>query len=354
MRQPYSCRFSGVLLLSIFLASGIPILAEAQGLQQSPYSAPSILRGLSSGGLNIAPSRPLALPGSVWPYAAALQSLHVSDSMFRAILPLIPNLQLGFLFDFGNRNVVQGRFTTDYLQLFSLSPCSVIFGEAHAEFQDFWNVETFSNRTDVSFGGGFRTLLKHDALVGVNGFYDGSSWGGHWYSSGGMGLEMAALLGNWDAADFHFNWYGLLFNEDVIVNAFRTGPSNFDFEAGYSHELQTIGADLRLKMTGYRFDAGNGVWGWNAGAEVKARDGLFVLKYNVGHDKINKTYQTFGGFLNLGFKLSNLLDGRSPITLPEPIFKSPRSLRYVLTQPVKRDWHQPAAASQRPVFRRLR
>jgi hypothetical protein len=180
--------------------------------------------------------------------------------------------------------------------------------------------------------------------VGVNGFYDGSSWGGPWYSSGGIGLEMAAIVRNCDAADFHFNWYGLLFNKDVIVNAFRSGQCNYDFELGYSHELQSIGTDLRLKMTGYRFDVGKGVWGWNAGAEIKSRDGLFVLQYYVGHDQVNRTYQTFGGFLNLGFQLSNLLNGQSPITLPEPIFRSPRSLRYVLTQPVKRDWHQPAAA----------
>ncbi|MGB6063229.1 MAG: hypothetical protein WBG50_00360 [Desulfomonilaceae bacterium] len=227
------------------------------------------------------------------------------------------------MFDFGNRYVDQGRFTADYLLPISLSPYSVIFSESHAEFQDFWNTQSFSNRTDVSFGGGYRTLLKPNVLVGVNGFYDGSGWGGPWYSSGGIGLETAAIVRNCDLADFHFNWYGLLFNKDAIPNVFRAGPSNFDFELGYSHELPWIGTDLRLKMTGYRFDAGKGVWGWNAGAELMSRDGLFTLKYDVGHDELNQTYQTFGGFLNLGFQLSNLFKGESPITLPEPIFTSP-------------------------------
>ena len=70
---------------------------------------------------------------------------------------------------------------------------------------------------------------------------------------------------------------------------------------------------------------------------------MFVLKYDVGHDKVNQTYQTVGGFVNVGFQLENLLKGESPFTMPEPIFKSPRSLRHMLTQKVKRDWHQPTA-----------
>ncbi len=155
---------------------------------------------------------------------------------------------------------------------------------------------------------------------------------------------MAALVGGSDAIDLNFNWYGQLFNSNVIRNAFRYGPSNYDFEAGYSHELWNGGPDLRLKMTGYQFDIGNRVYGWNAGAELKSRDGVFVVKYDVGHDKVNQTYQTVGGFVNVGFQVENLFRGESPFTMPEPIFKSPRSLRYMLTEKVKRDWHQPAAA----------
>jgi hypothetical protein len=196
----------------------------------------------------------------------------------------------------------------------------------------------------MSFGGGYRTFLSRDTLLGVNGFYDTSRLGGTWYSSGGVGLEMAALVGDSDAVDLNLNWYGQIFNSNVILNAFRYGPSNFDFQAGYSHELWNGGPDLRLSATGYKFDIGNSVYGWNAGAELKSRDGMFVLRYDVGHDKVNQTYQTVGGFVNVGFQLENLLKGKSPFTMPEPLFRSPRSLRYLLTQPVKRDWHQPAAA----------
>src|SRR5271157_213002 len=325
-------------LLAFLLVSAV----GAQGLQTSPYSAPSMLRGLSSGGLDLAPSNPLGLPGSSAPGAGGSGSLYLSEEMLRGILPLIPNLQFGYLYDFGNNRVSSGRFTADYLLPFSLSPDSMIFGEAHTEFQDFWKTRSFNNRVDMSFGGGYRTLLKCNTLLGVNGFYDTSRLGSTWYSSGSVGFQMAALIGS-DAIDLNFNWYGQLFNSNVILNAFRYGPSNYDFEAGYSHELWNGGPDLRLKMTGYKFDVGNSVYGWNTGAELKSRDGMFVLKYDVGHDKVNQTYQTVGGFVNVGFQLENLLKGESPFTMPEPIFKSPRSLRYMLTQKVKRDWHQPTA-----------
>jgi len=329
-------------IVAILLPCVLVNVAGAQGIQQSTYSAPSLLKGSSTGGLDLAPSNPLGLPGSSSPWGPGASALCVSDRMLRGILPLIPNLQFGYLYDFGNNRVSQGRFNADYLLPFSLSADSMIFGEAHTEFQDFWKTTSFSNRVDMSFGGGYRTLVRRNTLLGVNGFYDTSRLGGTWYSSGGVGFEVAALIGS-DAVDLNFNWYGQIFNTTVISNAFRYGPSNYDFEAGYSHELWIGGPDLRLKMTGYKFDVGNSVYGWNTGAELKSRDGVFVLRYDVGHDKINQTYQTVGGFVNVGFQLENVLNGESPFTMPEPIFKSPRSLRYMLTQPVKRDWHQPAA-----------
>jgi hypothetical protein len=314
----------------------------AQGLQQTPYSAADVLRRGPSAGLGLTPYNSLGLPGSSMGLPSESSSLYISDGMLRTILPLIPNLQFGFLYDFGNNKVSAGRFAADYVLPFSVGDCTTFFGEAHGEFTDFWKTNGVNNRVDMSFGGGFRTFLRRDTLLGLNGFYDTSRLGGTWYSSGGIGLEMAALIGN-DALDLNANWYGQVFNSAVIVNAFRYGPSNFRFQTGYSHELWNGGPDLRLSATGYQFDIGNSVYGWNAGAELKTRDRVFVLRYDVGNDRVNQTYQTVGGFVNLGFQPENILKGESPFTMPEPIFKSPRSLRYMLTQPVKRDWHQPAA-----------
>jgi Inverse autotransporter, beta-domain len=339
------CRVALLLLVAtILLISTLGGPAGAQGLQQTPYSAADVVRrGTPGGGFDLGPSNPLGLPGSGRGLPRGSDSLYVSDGMLRGILPLIPNLQFGYLYNFGNNRISSGRFTADYLLPFSLSPDSMIFGEAHTEFQDFWKTRSFNSRVDMSFGGGYRTFLGRETLLGVNGFYDTSRLGDTWYSSGGVGFEMAALVGGSDALDLNFNWYGQLFNSNLILNAFRYGPSNFDVQAGYSHELWNGGPDLRLKMAGYKFEIGTGVYGWNTGAELKSRDGRFVLKYDVGHDKVNRTYQTVGGFVNVGFQLENVFKGESPFTVPEPIFRSPRSLRYLLTQTVKRDWHQPAA-----------
>ena len=114
-----------------------------------------------------------------------------------------------------------------------------------------------SNRVDLSFGGGYRTMLGANTLLGVNGFYDASRLFNKWYSSGGVGLEYAANVAGDDAIDLNFNWYGNLFNRDVLVNAFRNKGNSFDVEAGYSHALFDHALDLRLKLVGYQFDIGD-------------------------------------------------------------------------------------------------
>ena len=185
------CGFSRVAGLFVLLSLALVTSVSAQGLQQTPYSAANMVRGGPfGGGLDLVPSNPLGLPGSTR-LPGGPESLYVSDGMLRGILPLIPNLQFGYLYDFGNNRVNSGRFTADYLLPFALSADSEIFGEAHTEFQDFWNTlrsgfssgttnSAFNNRVDMSFGGGLRTFLRRDTLLGVNGFYDASRLGGTW------------------------------------------------------------------------------------------------------------------------------------------------------------------------------
>jgi hypothetical protein len=93
--------------------------------------------------------------------------------------------------------------------------------------------------------------------------------------------------------------------------------------------------------TGYRFDAGSATYGGRAGAELKTRDGMFTLKYEAAYDPLNKTYHTVGGFVNVGIRMSNLLNGESPFVMPEPIFRSPRNLRRRLTTVVRRQSNGP-------------
>ena len=278
----------------------------------------------------------------------------VSSGMLTPFLPKIPNLEFGFLYSFG-KNVRTGRFTADYTLPYHLRSDSVLFGEAHAEGWDFWKrpgvsittpagftttTSTANNRVDLSFGGGYRTMLGNNTFVGVNGFYDTSRLYNRWYSSGGVGLEMAATVGGDDAIDLNFNWYGNLFNRDVLVNAFRNKGNSFDLEAGYSHALFDHALDLRLKFAGYQFDVGNPVYGWRGGADLTTKNGMFTLRYEHGNDRLNGQYNTVGGFVNVGFQFENVLRGDSPLIMPEPVFRSPRDLRRLLGLKVKRNWHQ--------------
>ncbi len=325
-----------ILPFLLLLACALPTFVGAQGLPQLPgQSDPSNDCGCSR----------------------QADAIPVSSGMLSPFLPRIPNLELGFLYYFGNR-VNTGRFTADYVLPFRLSSDSVMFGEAHAEGWDFWKrpnvpvaaapgftttTSATSNRVDLSFGGGYRTMLGANTLLGVNGFYDTSRLYNKWYSSGGIGLEYAANVAGDDAIDLNFNWYGNLFNRDVLVNAFRNKGNSFDVEVGYSHALFNRALDFRLKLIGYQFDIGDAVQGWRGGADLTTRDGVFTLRYEYGHDRIDGYYNTVGGFINIGFQLENLFSGESPFTMPERVFKSPRDLRRLLGLKVKRDWHQPEA-----------
>jgi len=120
-------------------------VTPSQGLPQSPYSAPNVVRG----GLDLAPSNPLGLPSAMGPRSS--DSILLTPQLFQGILPQIPNLQVGYLYSFG-KAVKSGRLTTDFLVPISLSRDSTVFGEAHGEFQDFWKTVQGgeNNRIDLS------------------------------------------------------------------------------------------------------------------------------------------------------------------------------------------------------------
>jgi hypothetical protein len=101
--------------------------------------------------------------------------------------------------------------------------------------------------------------------------------------------------------------------------------------------------DLRLSATAYDFNIGTAVYGWRTGAELTTRNGFFPLKYEYGRDKLNGSYNTIGGYVNVGFSLEDIFKGESPFSSPEPVFGSPRSLRRLLGLKVRRKWYQPAA-----------
>lgn len=305
-----------------------------------------------SGGTEGNAQAPYPVAGGA-PYS---ETVTIHSGMFSGIMPPIPNLELGYVYSFGS-NVRMGRAVADYVLPINIGAGSVVFGEAHGEYSDFWKSPSLTiaptpgaattttgslNRIDLSFGGGYRGIFGNTMVLGASGFYDTSRICGKWYGAGGFGVELAAITGTSGAVDLSFNWYGNLFSRGGFINAFRNTNSSFDVEAGFSQGLFNNALDLRLKAVGYKFAVGDNIWGWKAGTDLTTRDGMLCLRYEYGHDRLNDSYNSISAHLNVGFQLENVFSGTSPIASPAPVFVNPRNLSRLFTQKVKRNWHQPS------------
>jgi len=317
--------------VGIILALGIDTLSFGQGFQSTPYAAAPLLRRES---LDLPPNSSSNPLSSQSPFVAKSNGFLSQDSWKKDI----PNLQMGYEF-YSGKNWRVGYFTLDYLLPIRITENSIVFGAAHSELQGYSTPSTHqgNGQAYLSAGGGLRTMLGRTVLVGVNGFYDAARYSNRWLSSGGAGLEWAVLLPGHDAFDLNINWYGDLFNEGPLVNNSRNGLDNFELQAGYSHQLFNGGPDLRLYGTAYKFDDGTGIWGWQTGIELKSANGVLSAKCQTAHDPVNDSYQMVSAFVNIGFQPENLLKGRNPFVLPEPIFSSPRNFNR-LTEKVRRNW----------------
>jgi len=164
-----SSHLQRVVTLVLIVLTGPFLLSSlwAQVLPQSPYSAANVLR---ESGLDLVPSNPLGMPGTTGGLPRGSDSIYLSDQILRGILGPIPNLQVGYLYRFGN-SLNSGRLTLDYLLPIEFGK-SAVFGEAHTEFQGLWKTVSVGafNSVDLSLGGGYRTILNDTILLGVNGF----------------------------------------------------------------------------------------------------------------------------------------------------------------------------------------
>jgi hypothetical protein len=162
------------------------------------------------------------------------------------------------------------------------------------------------------------------------------------------------MISGHDAIDFIFNWYGKALDATIFgttpayaasAATANFGNANFDFQVGYSHELYNGGPDLRLSATGYKLECGSNVYGYYGGAELKSRDGVYVVKYDVGYDNANQVYQSVAAFMNMGLQLENLLDGKSPFVKPKPVFQSPRNMTTLTEAKPNRNWRHTTQAA---------
>lgn len=347
-------RLFRLFVAAFFIVFCSPLWAASMDIRQTPYSSlPSVAPGM-------VPLNPMGRPPNSVVVPRGSDSITISSGMFQNFLPKIPNLEFGYMYTFGTK-IRAGTASVDYVLPLRLDGNSTVFGEAHGEFQSLAIDEPWSmnSSTALSFGGGVRRMIGRQGIIGLYSFFDTAKLSGHWYSSGSVGAELAALIGNQDAIDINFNWYGQALTHSFFSNSFGYtlatdpalfGTSNFDYSVGISHELYEGGPDFRLSVTGYKIDTGSDVQGYQAGAELKSRDGVFVLKYDVGHDHTNKTYQSIAAFLNMGFQLENLAYGKSPIVMPEPLFRSPRNIARLADEKAKRNWHHIAQQAITALF----
>jgi hypothetical protein len=367
-----SSRCPVVSLFAVLLSALLVSAVGAQGIQTSPYSAPSMLRGLSGQGLDLAPANRLGLPGSFSPDARSSESLPISSGMFQGLFPPVPNLDFGFNWIFG-RGISTGNVTADYIYPIRFAGQGRLFWQGHANYTAFskegGSVSTSEtattvpsptfftdtdtivsraslsspNRWDLSLGGGYRRLVGNKAFVGVNAFLDNSTVSRKWYSSWGWGLEWACLTPGNGLIDLHLNQYGNLFNNLSFKNAFRNVGTSYDIEAGYAVPLFNDAVDLRLKGSGYQFNVGEHIYGYRTGADLTTRDGVFSVSYDYSYDRLHGDYHTVGGWINVAMQPENILRGENPFSLPAPVFASPRNLNRPLNQKVKRNWQQPTS-----------
>jgi hypothetical protein len=355
LKEPYHVfklvRRTSVAFLgfAFFIAFFYPSSVFSDLLQPTPWAKrPSMAPDLT-------PSNPLGFPGSSMSGSQGSDKVTISTGMFQGILPTIPNLQLQGIYTFGSKlRVATGTF--DYILPVKLDPDSTLVAETQGAFHNF-SIDapsSLNNGLELSAGGGYRKMLGKSTIIGAYGFFDSAKLSDRWYASGSVGSQLVALVGQ-DAIDVNFNWYGKALDASIFVNSlgyepasddFRFGNSNFDFQAGYSHELYNGGPDLRLSATGYQMDTGDKVYGYYAGAELKSRDGVFVLKYGAGYDNANLGYQSVVAQVNTGFRLEKLLAAESPFENPEPLFRSPRNLTRSMSEKFKRNWHNTIQQAQ--------
>jgi hypothetical protein len=349
-------RLFRVFILASLVVCISPLLAISQGIQQTPYSAADVVRRSGPSVVpDLTPSNPLGFPGSSLLGPRGSENISISSGMFQGILPKIPNLQLGYNYTFGPQ-LKAGTASVDYLLPFKLGTDSTIYGEAHGEFQTLSITQPGSpnNSTELCFGGGYRRMLGKVTMFGLHSIFNTAKLSGTWYPSASAGVEFASMISGHDAIDFIFNWYGKALDATIFgtTPAYAAsaatatfGNANFDFQVGYSHELYNGGPDLRLSATGYKLECGSNVYGYYGGAELKSRDGVYVVKYDVGYDNAFDVYQSVAAFVNMGLQLENLLDGKSPFVKPKPVFQSPRNMTTLTEAKPNRNWRHTTQAA---------
>jgi hypothetical protein len=315
----YRIRFLLVFLFTIVFCIFTPHSALTQWTANAPFT-----------GLDLTPSNPLGLPGFSSGPARGSDTLNISSRTFSDMLPTIPGLEFSYLHSFAE-GADWNKLLVEYVRPVRLNADTTVYGEIHGSFHNLFKSWSFYDRVDLSAGGGFRTRLGNDTVIGAHGFYDANRIGDSWQSSVSAGGIMAVMLPGNDAIDLTVNWYGGLATGSFTSGWGTWGNGTLEGTITYYHELWDEGPDLRLNFVGYdvgesRAPAGIRDRGLGSGMEIASRDGMFRGSYMYETDSVLGDIHTVAVNFNVGFRLESLLALESPFEKPTPIFSSPRTL----------------------------
>lgn len=354
-----------IVLLALAASEGVsPDFAIGQSGISSHTQWPRVQESAREISALLGPSRPLLHPRALMDDAPEIKTAQFTYGMLDGILPSVPNLQAGYLYSFG-KDYSLGKFVGDLFAPWRLKWSDTFFGQAHVEFQDFWQIPDAApqHRVDLSFGGGYRKLIGPKIMVGFNGFYDSTRILNDWWSAAGVGAEMAAILSNGDVLDLNYNYYGNLFRGPNYVDGeLIKGPPNMDFEAGYTTSVFDRSPDMRFKFNAYNYDTRQNSFGLRGGVDLMPWNGSVILRYEVGRDHLYGSYQTVGGFLCIPLNLEKLVLWDTPfvkaggpvenlpranhhqafpqpgIVIPSPAEQGQNYLKKLMEQPVRRQF----------------
>jgi hypothetical protein len=219
------------------------------------------------------------------------------------------------------------RFTMDFFIPIPLSSSSALFFESRAEYQDLFSRfrSPSDHRLDFGFGLGWRKVSESGLMFGTNVFWDASRLYGDWYSSPGLGFEMAihGAGGMWD----------------VMLNFYRGG--GIDLQTGFTFPIWEDRLDMRIFAEKYRFFDGEFILGSKGGVEISSPNRWLSVSYELGQNSRYPEYHAIACSLTVPFSLEKVFSGKNPFEFP---VRPDPDLRYserLKAQGVKRAWRQP-------------
>ncbi|MFC1835979.1 inverse autotransporter beta domain-containing protein [Thermodesulfobacteriota bacterium] len=311
-------RVGPIMVLAAIIALMYMAEASAETYPCSPYGNAAPSRHDPAISTDLAPSNPLGPPGKTSVTGGQSDSVVLSNSLLKGIVPSINNLNMRLVYTFGKQTRVRSA-SVDYFLPYRPNEKNVVYGQAHARFDTFLMAAKGApdHKVQLLLGGGYRRRIRPSAMLGVNGFYNRIRMTGKWYSSAVMGLEMMYNPYGEAMIDLSLNSYGNPFSgAGGILYAFRKGKQSFKLEAGYTQPLLNRSYYLRMKVSGYKFQRAGTIYGYYFGANLRTASRMFALKYETGRDNFTGTYHNIGGSVSLGFEPEKLLKGENPFTLP--------------------------------------